>query len=44
MDWVLFAVWAVIGLMNLCVPVSVSKWDYGVAWIALMFELLFDAV
>lgn len=44
MDWVLFVVWAVVGLMNLCAPVPVSKWDYGAAWIVLMLELLLDAV
>lgn len=44
MDWVVFALWAVIGLMNLCVPVPVTKWEYGFIWFVLMVELLLNAL
>ena len=44
MDWVLFALWAVTGLMTLCTSAPVSKLNYGATWIVLMLELLLDAV
>lgn len=40
MDWVVFGMYAVIGLVNLCVPVRVTKWDYSLVWVVLMFQLL----
>ena len=44
MDWVLFALWAVLGLINLCGAGNVSKVQYACVWIPFMVRLLFDAI
>lgn len=40
MNWILFAMWVVIGIMNLCSK-KIGKIDYLVVWIALLASLLF---
>lgn len=43
-NWILFGIWFVLGLVRLCVPVEVTKLDYGLIWFAFVFNVLCDAI
>lgn len=40
MNWILFAMWVVIGIMNLCSK-KIRKTSYAIVWIAFLSSLLF---
>lgn len=44
MNWVLFGIWFVLGLINLCFPGNVTKLEYGLIWFTFVFHLLCDAI
>lgn len=44
MDWVLFGLWVVIGIVNLCLPCEISKINYACVWLVLILKLLLEAL
>ena len=41
---ILLLSWAVIGIIELCLPGKISKFSYGLTWFALMIKLLQDVL
>ena len=36
MNWILLAIWLIIGALNLFVRKEVNKWDYACVWVTVL--------